>query len=180
MWCSTELASTRSGRESRSSRRRGGVRAHHRPWAEAGRPAHRRRWPGCSSPMGCRRADPDHDKPSLIRPAALDDALTSTGDSLRGPRVTNIRLPRSAAARGSGTPAPEVTNFDDVEPDPGHVLVVDIDESDRDILSPSTPVASAAGGSLRCTTRSTGHRRPGPEPDLDDRTRTAPCRCGWP
>lgn len=26
--------------------------------------------------------------------------------------------------------APEVTNFDDVEPDPGHVLVVDIDESD--------------------------------------------------
>jgi DNA repair exonuclease SbcCD nuclease subunit len=26
--------------------------------------------------------------------------------------------------------SPEVTNFDDVEPDPGHVLVVDIDEAD--------------------------------------------------
>jgi len=37
----------------------------------------------------------------------------------------------------SGTP--EVTNYDDVETDPGHVLVVDIDEDD-----PSHPVAVAA------------------------------------
>jgi DNA repair exonuclease SbcCD nuclease subunit len=27
--------------------------------------------------------------------------------------------------------SPEVTNYDDIEPDPGHVLVVDIDEGDR-------------------------------------------------
>ena len=26
--------------------------------------------------------------------------------------------------------SPEVTNYDDIEPDPGHVLVVDVDEAD--------------------------------------------------
>lgn len=99
--------------------------------------------------------DPDHDKPSLIRLAALDDALTRQAIHYvaLGDKHSLTQVGSSGRVWYSG--APEVTNFDDVEPDPGHVLVVDIDESDPRHPSPSTPVASAAGGSLRCTTRST-------------------------
>ena len=49
--------------------------------------------------------------------------------------------------------SPEVTNFDDVESDPGHVLVVDIDEAIAP--SPSAHGMWATGGSSRCTARST-------------------------
>ena len=48
--------------------------------------------------------------------------------------------------------SPEVTNYDDVEADPGHVLVVDIDEDDpRPPGDASTRARWAAGGSSRCT-----------------------------
>ena len=43
--------------------------------------------------------------------------------------------------------SPEVTNYDDIEPDPGHVLVVDVDEDDPHRRCGSTPAASAGGGS---------------------------------
>ncbi|VBA57230.1 hypothetical protein LAUMK191_03925 [Mycobacterium attenuatum] len=73
--------------------------------------------------------DPDRDKPSLIRLAELDRAVAgglihyvALGDKHS---LTNV----GASGRVWYSGSPEVTNFDDVEADPGHVLVVDIDES---------------------------------------------------
>ena len=74
--------------------------------------------------------DPDRDKPSLIRLAALHDALA--GGAVHyvalGDKHSLTEVGGSGRVWYSGSP--EVTNFDDVESDPGHVLVVDIDESD--------------------------------------------------
>ncbi len=74
--------------------------------------------------------DPDRDKPSLIRLAELDDALA-------GGAVHYVALgdKHSLTQVGGGgrvwySGSPEVTNFDDVESNPGHVLIVDIDETD--------------------------------------------------
>lgn len=73
--------------------------------------------------------DPDRDKPSLIRLAALDEALTSgvLHYVALGDKHSRTQVGTSGRMWYSG--APEVTNFDDVELDSGHVLVVDIDES---------------------------------------------------
>ncbi|MBO0865938.1 MAG: exonuclease SbcCD subunit D [Mycobacterium sp.] len=83
--------------------------------------------------------DPDPGKPSLIRLAALDDALTrgvihyaALGDKHS---VTDV----GSSGRVWYSGSPEVTNFDDIEPDPGHVLVVDVDETD-----PTRPVTVEA------------------------------------
>lgn len=83
--------------------------------------------------------DPDREKPSLIHLAALDDALTrgavqyvALGDKHS---VTTVGSSGRVWYAGS----PEVTNFDDVEPEPGHVLIVDIDETD-----PRRPVSVEA------------------------------------
>ena len=74
--------------------------------------------------------DPDRDKPSLIRLAELDDALA--GDVVHyvalGDKHSLTQVGTSGRVWYSGSP--EVTNFDDVESNPGHVLVVDIDETD--------------------------------------------------
>jgi len=74
--------------------------------------------------------DPDPTKPSLIGLARVQDALArgavhyvALGDKHS---VTEV----GATGRIWYSGSPEVTNYDDVEPDPGHVLVVDLDESD--------------------------------------------------
>ncbi|MGH3633180.1 metallophosphoesterase family protein [Mycobacterium sp.] len=74
--------------------------------------------------------DPDPGKPALIDLAALDDALArgvihyvALGDKHS---VTDV----GSSGRVWYSGSPEVTNFDDIEPNPGHVLVVDIDETD--------------------------------------------------
>jgi DNA repair exonuclease SbcCD nuclease subunit len=74
--------------------------------------------------------DPDRDKPSLIRLAKLDDALArgALHYVALGDKHSLTRVGGSGRVWYPGSP--EVTNFDDVESDPGHVLVVDIDESD--------------------------------------------------
>jgi DNA repair exonuclease SbcCD nuclease subunit len=74
--------------------------------------------------------DPDPTKPSLIRLAGVQDALA--GGAVHyvalGDKHSVTEVGNSGRVWYSGSP--EVTNFDDVEPDPGHVLVVDIDETD--------------------------------------------------
>jgi DNA repair exonuclease SbcCD nuclease subunit len=74
--------------------------------------------------------DPDPTKPSLIRLAGVEDALArgavhyvALGDKHS---VTEV----GGTGRIWYSGSPEVTNYDDVEPNPGHVLVVDLDESD--------------------------------------------------
>jgi DNA repair exonuclease SbcCD nuclease subunit len=74
--------------------------------------------------------DPDRDKPSLIRLAALDDALArgAVHYVALGDKHSLTEVGDSGRVWYPGSP--EVTNFDDVESNPGHVLVVEIDESD--------------------------------------------------
>jgi DNA repair exonuclease SbcCD nuclease subunit len=74
--------------------------------------------------------DPDPTKPSLIRLAGVEDALArgaihyvALGDKHS---LTDVGSTGRVWYSGS----PEVTNYDDVEADPGHVLIVDIDEAD--------------------------------------------------
>ncbi|HMC69836.1 MAG TPA: exonuclease SbcCD subunit D, partial [Mycobacteriales bacterium] len=70
--------------------------------------------------------DPDRDKPSLIRLAKLDEALKrgAVHYVALGDKHSLTEVGGSGRVWYSGSP--EVTNFDDVESDPGHVLVVDI------------------------------------------------------
>jgi DNA repair exonuclease SbcCD nuclease subunit len=74
--------------------------------------------------------DPDGTKPSLIRQAGLEDALARgvVHYVALGDKHSVAEVGSSGRVWYSGSP--EVTNFDDVEPDPGHVLVVDVDEAD--------------------------------------------------
>lgn len=73
--------------------------------------------------------DPDPGKPSVLRLAALEDALArgALHYVALGDKHSRTPVGGSGAVWYSGSP--EVTNFDDVEADPGHVLVVDIDEA---------------------------------------------------
>lgn len=76
--------------------------------------------------------DPDRDKPSLIRLAALEDALATGTVHYVALGDKHSRTPVGNSGRVWYSGAPEVTNFDDVESDPGHVLIVEIDETDPD------------------------------------------------
>lgn len=80
--------------------------------------------------------DPDRDKPSLIRLARLDDALArgALHYVALGDKHSLTQVGESGRVWYSGSP--EVTNFDDVESDPGHVLVVDIDENHKVSATP--------------------------------------------
>ncbi|WP_156690000.1 metallophosphoesterase family protein [Mycobacterium sp. Marseille-P9652] len=71
--------------------------------------------------------DPDRDKPSLIRLAAVEDALArgALHYVALGDKHSLTEVGGSGRVWYSGSP--EVTNFDDVEADPGHVLVVEVD-----------------------------------------------------
>ena len=74
--------------------------------------------------------DPDRDKPSLIRLARLDDAVArgALHYVALGDKHSRTQVGDTGRVWYSGSP--EVTNYDDVESDPGHVLVVDIDDND--------------------------------------------------
>jgi DNA repair exonuclease SbcCD nuclease subunit len=75
--------------------------------------------------------DPNRDKPSLIRLAKLEDALARgvVHYVALGDKHSRTQVGDTGRVWYSGSP--EVTNYDDVESDPGHVLVVDIDEADK-------------------------------------------------
>lgn len=74
--------------------------------------------------------DPDARKPSLIRMAGLADALQrgAVHYVALGDKHSRTCVGDSGRVWYSGSP--EVTNFDHVEADPGHVLVVDVDTDD--------------------------------------------------
>jgi DNA repair exonuclease SbcCD nuclease subunit len=73
--------------------------------------------------------DPDREKPSLIRLDRLEEALArgAVHYVALGDKHSLTQVGDTGRVWYSGSP--EVTNFDDVESNPGHVLVVDIDET---------------------------------------------------
>ncbi len=74
--------------------------------------------------------DPDPGKPTLIGLAALEYALTRGVVHYVALGDKHSRTEVGSSGRIWYPGSPEVTNFDDIESDPGHVLVVDIDEAD--------------------------------------------------
>ncbi|BBZ29803.1 DNA repair exonuclease [Mycolicibacterium madagascariense] len=74
--------------------------------------------------------EPDRDKPALIRLAGVEAALArgAVHYVALGDKHSRTRVGATGRIWYSG--APEVTNYDHVEPDPGHVLVVEVDERD--------------------------------------------------
>jgi DNA repair exonuclease SbcCD nuclease subunit len=74
--------------------------------------------------------EPDRDKPALVRLAAVEAALErgAVHYVALGDKHSRMQVGTSGRVWYSGSP--EVTNYDHVEPDPGHVLVVDVDEDD--------------------------------------------------
>lgn len=74
--------------------------------------------------------DPDKDKPSLIRMAAVEDALARGAVHYVALGDKHSRTEVGGTGRVWYSGSPEVTNYDDIEADPGHVLVVDIDGAD--------------------------------------------------
>jgi DNA repair exonuclease SbcCD nuclease subunit len=90
--------------------------------------------------------DPDRDKPSLIRLAALEAALArgALHYVALGDKHSRTQVGGSGRVWYSGSP--EVTNYDDVEADSGHVLVVDIDDgADGDQRHPVTVTSRHVG-----------------------------------
>lgn len=73
--------------------------------------------------------DPDRDKPSVVRLAGVDAVLARGAIHYvaLGDKHSVTQVGGSGRVWYSGSP--EVTNFDDIEANPGHVLVVDIDEA---------------------------------------------------
>jgi DNA repair exonuclease SbcCD nuclease subunit len=78
---------------------------------------------------------PDKDRPSLIRFAALEAAIERGAVHYIALGDKHSRTQVGSTGRIWYSGSPEVTNYDDIEPDPGHVLLVDIDEDD-----PTRPV----------------------------------------
>ena len=74
--------------------------------------------------------EPDRDKPMLIRLANVEAALArgAVHYVALGDKHSRTRVGSTGRIWYSGSP--EVTNYDHIECDPGHVLVVDVDEDD--------------------------------------------------
>ncbi|MBX7433610.1 exonuclease SbcCD subunit D [Mycobacterium sp. Y57] len=73
---------------------------------------------------------PDKDRPSLIHLDAVEAAIErgAVHYVALGDKHSRFSVGDSGRIWYSGSP--EVTNYDDIEPDPGHVLVVDVDDAD--------------------------------------------------
>ncbi|CAN5869042.1 exonuclease SbcCD subunit D [soil metagenome] len=74
--------------------------------------------------------DPDPTRPSLIRLAPVRAALDSGAIHYVALGDKHSRTEVGDGGRVWYSGSPEVTNYDDIEHDPGHVLIVDIDEAD--------------------------------------------------
>jgi DNA repair exonuclease SbcCD nuclease subunit len=73
---------------------------------------------------------PDKDRPSLIHLAALDAAVARGAVHYVALGDKHSRMQVGPTGRVWYSGSPEVTNYDDIEADSGHVLVVDIDDAD--------------------------------------------------
>lgn len=73
---------------------------------------------------------PDKDRASLVRLAALEAALDRGAVHYIALGDKHSRMQVGGTGRVWYSGSPEVTNYDDVESDSGHVLLVDIDEND--------------------------------------------------
>lgn len=73
---------------------------------------------------------PDKDRASLIRLDALEAAIARGAVHYVALGDKHSRMSVGSTGRVWYSGSPEVTNYDDIEPDPGQVLVVDVDESD--------------------------------------------------
>lgn len=74
--------------------------------------------------------DPGKDKVSLIRLAAVEAALSRGAVHYVALGDKHSRMAVGGSGRVWYSGSPEVTNYDDIETDSGHALVVDIDEDD--------------------------------------------------
>ena len=74
--------------------------------------------------------EPDRDKPSLIRLATVEAALARGAVHYVALGDKHSRTKVGSTGRIWYSGSQEVTNYDHIEPDPGHVLVVDVDEQD--------------------------------------------------
>lgn len=74
---------------------------------------------------------PDKDRPSLIGLAALEAAIARGAVHYVALGDKHSRMSVGSTGRIWYSGSPEVTNYDDIEPEPGQVLAVDIDESDE-------------------------------------------------
>lgn len=74
--------------------------------------------------------DPGKDKPSLIRLAAVESALARGAVHYVALGDKHSRMQVGGTGRIWYSGSPEVTNYDDIESDPGNVLIVDIDDAD--------------------------------------------------
>jgi DNA repair exonuclease SbcCD nuclease subunit len=83
--------------------------------------------------------DPDPTKPSLIRLDAVEDAVRRGAVHYVALGDKHSRTEVGLTGRVWYSGAPEVTNYDDIEADSGHVLVVDVDTDD-----PARPVTVEA------------------------------------
>lgn len=74
--------------------------------------------------------DPDPTNPALIHLAGVEDALSRgvVRYVALGDKHSRTQVGTTSRVWYSGSP--EVTNYDDIESDSGHVLVVDVDEAD--------------------------------------------------
>jgi DNA repair exonuclease SbcCD nuclease subunit len=82
---------------------------------------------------------PDKDRPSLIRLAALEAAIARGAVHYVALGDKHSRMQVGSSGRVWYSGSPEVTNYDDIESDPGHVLVVDLDENDPTHSARVTP-----------------------------------------
>jgi DNA repair exonuclease SbcCD nuclease subunit len=73
---------------------------------------------------------PDKDRPSLIHLAALEAAISRGAVHYVALGDKHSRMQVGPTGRIWYSGSPEVTNYDDIEADSGHVLVVDIDDAD--------------------------------------------------
>ncbi|MBB2993386.1 DNA repair exonuclease SbcCD nuclease subunit [Mycolicibacterium iranicum] len=94
---------------------------------------------------------PDKDRPSLIGLEALETALARGAVHYVALGDKHSRMSVGSTGRVWYSGSPEVTNYDDIEPEPGMVLAVDIDDSDRTVRVDSHRIGAWRFMSLKHT-----------------------------